>query len=99
MYSLWICSPLGLGQAFNSFVIARTKMQLAATWLFNGLADKNNGIALPGNKSCPSMDRINALNLEATPGATEIILVRGPLKPPGKHDETEDEYNGTGTGK
>ena len=46
-----------------------------------------------------SNKRINALNLEATPGAKERILVNGPLKPPGKHDETEDEYNGTGTGK
>ena len=74
-------------------------MQLATTWLFNGLAEKKHGIALPGNKSFPFMERINALNLEATPGAKDKILVRGPLKPPGKHDETEDEYKGTGTSK
>ena len=45
------------------------------------------------------MQRINAQNMEATPGVTEIILVRGPLKPPSKHDATEDEYKGTITGK
>ena len=74
-------------------------MQLAATWLFNGLAEKKHVIALRGKQSFPLMQRVNALNLEATPGATERILARGPLKPPGKHDEREDEYKGTGTSK